>query len=55
MKATITAMTVNGQSGFAIEYTTKEGVRIQPWLFTDNTSQEMAFWYFRTAYPDAHL
>lgn len=55
MKATITDMTVNGQPGFVINYTTAEGVVIQPWAFTNNTSKENAFWYFCTVYTDAVL
>ena len=55
MQATITNQTVNGQDGFVINYTTKDGVVIQPWAFTNNTSKENAFWYFNQTYTDATL
>lgn len=55
MKATIIDQTVNGQDGFVITYTTKEGVTIQPWAFTNYCSKENAFWYFCQTYTEAYL
>ena len=55
MKATITEQEVNGQPGFAINYTTAEGVTIEPWLFGNTVNRKAAFEYFRSVYVDATM